>query len=311
MKALARRLLGISPPLLAWARNWTAVARGRRIGADRFLRFAPPGHYYSPLPAESAYLAATGSTPTPAPQEGLPGIDLRLADQLTLFRQLAPQLAKFSPSAAPVPDRRYYYGNDFFGRGEAGIAAALLQEDRPRRVIEVGSGFSSALLLDTAGAGSGEAVEFTFLDPDPVRLDALLRPADRARVRVIKGLAQDQSPAFYGTLEPGDWLFVDSSHVGKCGSDVLYLLFEVFPRLKPGVTVHLHDVFWPFEYPRAWYEEGRAWNEAYFLRTHLIENPRWRIRFWNDCFWKAHPDVVRSTFPGVEGLGASLWLRRD
>lgn len=311
MKQWLKRLLGAHPPLLEWARNGIAVSRGRRVGADRFLRFAPPGHYYSPLPDEAAWRAAVRHHP--APQHGLPGLNLRLDEQSALFRQLTPRLRAFQPPAEPTADRRYYAHNDFFQATEAALTAALLVTDRPRRVIEVGSGFSSALLLDAAEglAQEGHAVHFTFLDPDPVRLDALLRPADRTRAQVIRGLAQEQPQDFFTGLEAGDWLFIDSSHVAKCGSDVVFLLLEVLPRLRAGVTVHLHDIFWPFEYPASWYAEGRAWNEAYFVRALLQDNPRWRIRFWNDCFVKAFPGLAHEVWPGTASLGASLWLRRE
>jgi len=105
MKALARRLLSVHPPLLEWARNLLAVARGRRVGADRFLRFEAPRHYYSPLPHEAAWRAARR---TVSPFDGLPGLDLRLEEQKTLFQQLAPRLMLFAPPIEPSPNRRYY-----------------------------------------------------------------------------------------------------------------------------------------------------------------------------------------------------------
>ena len=109
-------------------------------------------------------------------------------------------------------------------------------------------------------------------------------------------------------LHAGDVLFVDSTHVAKIGSDVNHLVFDVFPRLPPGVLVHVHDIAYPFEYPQEWVEEGRAWNEAYLLRGFLLD-PRWRVTAWPSLLWLREPGRMRQALdPGTVVDGGSIWL---
>src|SRR5690606_35181768 len=84
--------------------------------------------------------------------------------------------------------------------------------------------------------------------------------------------------AEFQRLTAGDILFIDSSHVAKTGSDVLHAVFTILPALADGVWVHFHDVHANFEYPRAWSEQGRSWNESYFLRAFLMHNRDWLVR---------------------------------
>jgi hypothetical protein len=104
---------------------------------------------------------------------------------------------------------------------------------------------------------------------------------------------------------------IDSSHVVKCGSDVNFLLSDVLPSLQPGVWVHFHDIFWPFEYPMDWLLEGRAWNEAYMVRSFLQYNSRFQIRLFNSFLGARHQDELARLFPlGVKDTGGSLWLQK-
>ena len=109
-------------------------------------------------------------------------------------------------------------------------------------------------------------------------------------------------------MAAGDILIIDSSHVAKTGSDVNYLYFDVLPRLVPGVLVHVHDIGFPFEYPRSWVAEGRSWNEAYLLRAFLTFNSDYRIELWNGCLHALHDDAFAQC-PPVRG-GSQIWLRR-
>lgn len=115
-------------------------------------------------------------------------------------------------------------------------------------------------------------------------------------------LSLDEEP------DPGDLLFIDSSHVAKAGSDVCWLLLHVLPRLKPGAVVHLHDIFWPFEYPAAWLREHRDWTEDYLLNAFLPGNTSWEILWFSSWIWRCHSEVVpehlRAADPG------SIWLRK-
>lgn len=117
---------------------------------------------------------------------------------------------------------------------------------------------------------------------------------------------------FFSNLAANDILFIDSSHVGKIGSDVLYELFEILPRLQEGVIIHFHDVFYPFEYPREWVESFHwAWNETYFLHAFLQYNQTFKILFFNDYLAKLFPNLLEKATPlALKNTGGSLWMRK-
>jgi hypothetical protein len=112
-------------------------------------------------------------------------------------------------------------------------------------------------------------------------------------------------------LERNDILFIDSSHVVKIGSDVNFLLGEVLPRLRPGVYVHVHDIFYPFEYPEAWIAEGRVWGEAYALKAFLTFNATFEIVLFNTYLERFHREIFEREMPlCLRNEGGSIWLRR-
>ena len=85
-----------------------------------------------------------------------------------------------------------------------------------------------------------------------------MRQTDQEKVTIHAQQAQDVPVATFKPLAANDILYVDSSHVSRAGSDLNHILFNVLPALAPGVVVHFHDVFWPFEYPADWIKMGIA-----------------------------------------------------
>jgi hypothetical protein len=113
-------------------------------------------------------------------------------------------------------------------------------------------------------------------------------------------------------LEAGDILFIDSSHVVKTGSDVNYLFLEVLPRLKPGVVIHVHDIFLPHEFPKAWVMDLHLfWTEQYLLQAFLTHNAEFEVLFANAYMGARHQTEMQRTFPRSQWWGGgSFWLRR-
>jgi len=277
---------------------------------NEFLTFAPPGHFYSPIPDRDLIARAGAAVSDPASVRQIPGIDLREAAQLDLLETLA-QFAGDQPFGADrTPGNRYYFGNDAFLSHDALILYAMLRHYRPRQVIEVGCGYSSAVMLDTAERFLDDGVRFTFVEPDPARLLALMRARDR-RHAVHATIVQELPVEMYSGLGANDILFIDSSHVAKFGSDVNHVLHHVLPTLQAGVVVHIHDICWPFEYPLEWLTEGRAWNEAYMVRAFLQFNESFRVLLFNSFIATHHRHRLASTFPlALQHAGASLWLQK-
>lgn len=267
----------------------------------------PLGHYYSPVPSahdvEVAMAAAERELPS--------GLDLDHAGQVAFLDELgraAPDHVYGEPGGQGL---RYVPDNGFFGISDALVLQAVLRWARPTKVVEVGSGWSSACTLDTDERFLDRRTQLTFIDPDPVRLDAILTEGDLAqpgRIEIYRQPVQEVPDEVLLDLERSDVLFIDSSHVSKAGSDVNRLLLDVVPRLPAGVLVHVHDIAFPFEYARSWLEEGRFWNEAYLLRALLTDNPRLRIRVFNNYLAQRAPDAVQRHFPAWTGDGLSLWL---
>ena len=267
--------------------------------------FVPPGHFYSPIPDPgevAAHLERRGKRP-------LHGIDLDMDAMRGVFSDIAARSADMPFTWDRQPNYRYYYGNDQFTYGDAAVLFAMMDRLRPARVIEIGSGHSSALLLD-ARDSLGIDTYLSFIEPYPTRLDALLRDADRDGVTVHRKKVQDVPLVTFDALQANDILIIDSSHVAKTGSDVCFEIFEILPRLKPGVRVMIHDMFDGFEYPRQWsVDEGRAWNELYLVRAFLMFNDRVEIEFFNDAFAAANKKLVKDTAgPFAQNPGGSLWL---
>lgn len=272
--------------------------------------FVPPGHFYSPIPALSE-VQESEQRIWQYPRE-LPGIDLNERRQLELFDAFLPLYGKEPFGFEKREGVRYYADNDFYPFGDAFVLFAMMRHLAPRRIIEVGSGFSSALMLDVNDLFFEGSIALTFVEPHPERLLSLLRPADKARSRLIRKRVQEVELAAFGELQGNDVLFIDSSHVSKVGSDVNYLLFEVLPALRPGVYVHIHDVFHPFENPRDWIYQGRAWNETYLLRAFLMYNRAFSVQFFNTYLVRFHLEAAKQLMPNcVKQLGGSIWLRKE
>ena len=160
----------------------------------------------------------------------------------------------------------------------------MLNKLKPRKLIEVGSGFSSALILDTKDEFLKYPIELTFIDPNPQdRLTALLKDEDYKTTTIIKDIVQNTSIETFRELKENDILLIDNSHVSKTGSDVNYLMTDILPNLNKGVVVHIHDIFYPFEYPKEWLFNTRLnWNEIYSVHNFLLFNSAFKILFFSD-----------------------------
>ena len=272
--------------------------------------WVPPGHFYSPLP-DLADVRARHAQIFPPPPEALPGIELNTDAQLARMRSFAAYAREQPFPEQPHPDFRFHYENDFFSYADGHTLYCMLRQLAPRRYLEIGSGFSSALALDVNERYLGGRMQITLIEPYPDRLRARLRPGDEARFALLQTGLQAAPPSLFSQLEPGDVLFVDSTHVSKVGSDVNQILFQILPQLPVGVYVHFHDIFYPFEYPAEWVYEGRAWNENYMLRAFLSHSRAYSIEYFNHYLAALHADALRAHTPlALRNTGGSIWLRR-
>jgi hypothetical protein len=290
------------------ARHHEAVMVANHLRTT-FETWVPPGHFYSPYPdiAEVAARRAQIFDNSVRPV----GIDLRDAAQVDFFTGLAGLAEDIPFPADPDPEFRFWFDNPAYGWADGIVLHAMLRHIRPKRVVELGSGYSSALLLDTVEGWLGGDVDVTFVDPHPELLHDVMRPDDAQRVTILPIATQDVPWNVFASLEAGDLLFLDTTHVVRPGSDVNHLFFNVLPYLAPGVWVHFHDVFWPFEYREDWVMEGRAWQEIYLLRAFLMFNPQYEIRWFQHYMWLHHRPLLEGRLPLMaKDPGGNLWLQR-
>jgi hypothetical protein len=187
------------------------------------------------------------------------------------------------------------------------MAYCMVRHFQPRLIIEVGSGFSS-LLLGQAAAKNGDA-PLVCIEPFPREF---LRKGFPGLRTLVEKNVQQIDLEFFSQLDPGDILFIDSSHTVKIGGDVNYLFLEVLPRLKPGVIVQVHDIFLPFEYRRDWVlDEFRFWTEQYLLQAFLIFNSEFEVLLGNYYLSHYHAQQLKAVFPELpRWIGGSFWMRR-
>ncbi len=289
-------------------RGHLAVLESERAAVAPWLKFFPPGHFYSPLPSMEEIADVFERSAFGPP---FPALDLNEAEQFARLERFASYYAEQPFPEQPMVGRRFHLDNGSYGPYDAIMLYGMLREARPQRIIEVGSGLSSAAMLDLNDHVLGGAVNFTFIDPDMSRLRPLLREGDTIRATLIERRVQEVPLEVFATLRENDVLFIDSSHVSKIGSDVNRLFFEVLPVLAPGVLVHIHDIAGNLEYPRDWLEQGRAWNEQYLLRAFLMYNTAWRIELFTTWLSIKRENFIRQQMPlCARDGGGQMWLRK-
>jgi predicted O-methyltransferase YrrM len=275
--------------------------------------FSPPGHFYSPIvdPAELEEEPRRSQVWPPRPRE-MPGVDWREPEQLALCREVFARQERlvFREEAGDDPTE-YYALNDQYPPLDAWLLEAMLRWLRPRRVIEVGSGYSSLVTARVNRELLGGAMRFTCVEPYPRQflVDGVPGVSD-----LIVSKIQDVPVDEFEALGAGDVLFVDTSHVVKTGGDVTWLLHEVIPRLAPGVAVHIHDIFLPRDYPEAWVQQNRSWNEQYLVHSFLAFNDTFEVVLSAAYMAALHRGELATAFPGWPSAkssgGGALWLRR-
>jgi len=232
-------------------------------------------------------------------------IDLNISRQLELIKEMETKdLPEWENTGEGL---RYRYDNTWFGKGSADALCYMMQIIKPNKIIEIGSGYSTAVMLDTNEKYFNNEIHIVSIEPRADRLRSLLKPTDN--LKIIEQDVQEIEGSFFETLGENDFLFIDSSHVSKMASDVNYILFELLPRLKKGVYIHFHDMFYPFIYPKEWVYSGLAYNEMYLLRAFLMNNETYTVQLFGDMLYQKQIEGISKK---LEGCGAgSLWIKKN
>ncbi len=273
-----------------------STLRGRwrrlKLGLPTVLGLKPRGwfipHRYAPL------------LPPPGTQPPYPAIERLFEAETPAF---AAVFDAIDSHAAALEGIRGLLAQSWFPSLDAAAAWAIVRERKPRQVIEVGSGHSTRVLSRALGGVGG----IVAVDPAP-RADIAGLPG----VRIVPTTLQEAPADLFAGLQPGDAVFIDSSHILMPGSDVDLLINRVLPELPSGALVHIHDIFLPFDYPAIW--DWRAYNEQQGV-VPLLTSGAWRPLFSSAWATRRMADrlaasVVARLPQPADALPASLWLER-
>lgn len=291
---------------LAQLMSWPKLSKARNVTC-----FMEPGHYYSPIVDPRTVREYVDVSRNVGWNSGIAGVPFPLEEMEAFWARNREVIASTPFPDEAHPDFRYSFLGGPYNYGDGVTLRAMINDRRPKRIIEIGSGYSTACMLDTADElGLGD-LRITCIEPNPTRLKSILRQGDLERVTIIQGGVQGLPLAQFAELEANDILFIDSTHVLKTGSDVHYELFYILPVLQPGVIVHFHDCRYPLEYSDiAIFQKNWSWNEVYAVRALLMYSTRFRVIFSGSYFADHRNTLIRETFPPfLINPGSALWLR--
>jgi Methyltransferase domain len=266
-----------------------------------------PNHYYWPVPDFRALEARKWPT-----EEEPVGLDLGFDRQLDFLQTVVPQFqGEWNSDAAPFFSVNYNYGNGFFETVDAEIAYCLVRHYKPRRIVEVGGGYSSRVMaaaLEMNLKLDGVRGELITIDPYP---DRFPQKALSDRVHLIPQTVQDVDLDVFLSLRSGDFLFLDSSHVVGIGSDVVREYLEIVPRIASGVLVHAHDIFIPADYPREAVLHNLAfWSEQYLLQALLMYNRQFEVLWGSSLMQTRAASELDHAFPHWQRSYRSMPLEK-
>jgi predicted O-methyltransferase YrrM len=195
------------------------------------------------------------------------------------------------------------WSSSFLSRLDAACIYSAVAHFKPERIVEIGSG-NSTMFMSRAIVDHGLGTKMRCIDPQP-RIDI-----DKLPVTIDRRVLSLEDVAEIATLNAGDILFVDSSHILQPDFDVDIILNRIMPRLAPGVLVHFHDIFLPFPYPTSW--KAYRFSEQNGLISWLLNGavePIFSAHFvWREM--QAELNSVSKAFPlNTAANGGSLWLR--
>lgn len=259
-----------------------------------------PVHYYSAIPDVLRLAKTTRQWNKPS---AMPGIQIDLDAQLAACERICRPFANEFAGPSPPPNV-----GPGFGHIEAQALRAVVRHLKPSTIVEIGSGVSTYCMLQALASNASPA---TVRCIDPYPRGALASPCRDVRLEIVARPVEQVSVTEFECLGKGDLLFIDSSHAVKAGGDVNFLVLEVLPRLKPGVWVHFHDIYFPYDFPRDLLLNYTFYNETSLLRAWLTHNVRAEIVFCLSQLHYERPDGLRAVFPdydpqpNVGGLAAA------
>ena len=285
----------------------------RRLGVEHFplhrKAFAAIGvfpirnHYYEPQLTYADGFDATKKRNLP--------LDFDIERQLHALAELSyGEELKDLHRHAGHDQAEFFINNGNFGAGDAELYYLMIRNTKPKKIIEIGSGFSTLLAAEAIRKNKAEGVNTQFTCIEPFEKPWLEKLPE---INLVRQRVEELDTALFVSLQENDILFIDSSHIIRPENDVLFIYMQLLPLLKPGVIIHVHDIFSPRHYRQDWLTEMfRFWNEQYLLEAFLYSNEKFKILYSlnylkNDCYKETSTVLIHLT---PEDEPSSFWLQK-
>jgi hypothetical protein len=267
-----------------------------------------PRSYYSPIVDPADIPAAVWDRRAP-----MAGVEIDTEAQIAWAEErLGAHIRDFRAERSGAPGE-FFYDNRNYEYGDAELAWAMVRGLRPERIVELGSGFSTLVLARACVANGREGRPAQLEVNDPFPSDATNPERMEGVTTFRRRPAQDVDPGELAELRAGDVLFVDTTHTVRVGGDVNHVVLDLLPVLAPGVVVHFHDIWLPYEYHRALFEVlGMQWAEQYLLHAFLIGNRGWEVLFATHAVAVEQAERLEALVPSYTGANfpSGFWMRR-
>jgi predicted O-methyltransferase YrrM len=249
-----------------------------------------PNHYYSPVSSTRALRKTVASWNQPIDLSHLP---IDRDRQREVLARLSTFQAEYADNGAYQRASRQLAGPGY-GPIEAQALHGFVRAFRPRRVIEIGSGVSTMCMLEAIRANESAGLgttAITCIEPHPSE------PLKAAPVKLLKSAVENVALSLFDELETGDLLFVDSTHAFRPVGDVSRIYLEIFPKLKPGVLIHVHDVYIPYSFQRDLERSYMQSMETALLIAMLAHSTRYEVLLCMSQLHYEDPDLLKQAFP--------------
>ena len=271
--------------------RWAIFDRAERAGIHIL-----PVHYYTPIPNSNEAIY-NDQTPlfAAASNNILDAAMIRISEMVECYQEKFSEISDRKPFNKDETISEFRFGIAPYSTLEAELLYGIIRSTKPPRIIEIGSGHTTFLIAEAIRAEKGYSPIFECIEP--YRPDYLMKLPSEVTVFNDNPLQSVDIERFIN-LNKGDIVFIDSSHVAKYGSDVVYEICNILPRLPRGVVVHFHDIFLPYEYPTDWLKQSKFfWNEQYLLSALIQDNPRYRVLYPLHQLYRERQLEVSALFP--------------
>lgn len=265
--------------------------------------FVVPRHFYWPIPDTKELLLYDFDKQFP-----LDGINFNDFAMLSLLKEIAKYREEYSD---------IYAESSYESNGDGAILYGMVRELKPPKIIEIGSGYSTRVSSAALYRNNVEGeVEGEIIAIEPYPEDVLINLVKKnKKITLIQKKVEELGLELFKKLNPGDILFIDSSHNVKCGNDVHFIYLYLLPQIPVGTIIHAHDIRFPYEYPQNWLLDKKYfWNEQYLLQMFLAFNSSFKVLFAGNYMNEKYPEIMQESLVGLgnsnNGWPGCFWFER-